>query len=106
MRWAVSVAQCLGHEDDVDAPRGLVVDDERLGEEASGVAGALHSSELSRQAVLAYPAEAFVQVSDEFLVSDDEDHVSSGVGVSAELAAPEPTTIWPSSVMACALPMM
>ena len=63
------------------------MDDQRLGEETSGVAGGLHPSELSRQAVLAHPAEACVEISDELLVSDDEDHVASGVGVGAELAA-------------------
>ena len=63
------------------------MDDEGLGEQASRVAEALHADGLSRQAVFAYASQAVVEVCDEFLVADDEDHVAAGVGVCAELAA-------------------
>src|SRR5437588_13122013 len=80
-------AECLGYEDDLDASCRVVVDDQCLCEQASGVAGVLHTRVFLGQAVFAYAAEAFVEVGDEFLVADDEDHVPAGVGVRAELAA-------------------
>jgi hypothetical protein len=100
-------AECLGYEDDVDASRRVVVDDQRFGEQAAGAAGGLHSRVFLGEAVFVYSAEAFIEVADEFLVADDEDYVPAGVGVRPELATrPEPTMIWPSSVIACALPTM
>ena len=36
----------------------------------------MHSDVLSRRLYLAYAAEAFFEVADEFLVADDEDHVA------------------------------
>ena len=110
-RWASLVrvleAECFWDEDDVDPVSWLGMDDERLGEQAAGVADGLHASELFGEAVLADAAQAFVDVADELLVADDEDDVASRVGVGVELTPePEPTRISPSSVIACALPMM
>lgn len=80
-------AEYLGYENDADATGGFVVQDQRLREQASRVACVLHAEVLSRQAVLANASEPFVEVSNELLVADHEDHVAAGVGVRAELAA-------------------
>ena len=80
-------AECLRYQDQADAGRGFLMDDQRLGEQASRAACGLHAHVLPRQAVLAYAAEAFVDVADQLLVADNEDHVPAGVCVRAELAA-------------------
>src|SRR5215470_3274986 len=84
---AGSEAERLGDEDDGDPAGGVAVDDQRLGEHASGAAGALHTGVFARQAVFADAAQAFAEVGDELLVPDDEDDVAGSVGVGAELAA-------------------
>jgi hypothetical protein len=54
-------AECLGYEDDVDASRRVVVDDQCLCEQASGVAGVLHTRVFLGQAVFAYAAARTVR---------------------------------------------
>jgi hypothetical protein len=46
------------------------------------MAQALQARVFSGQAVFAQAAEALVTIADELLVADDEDDLSSGVGVS------------------------
>ena len=67
-----SEAECLWYEDDPDAAGRFVMDDQCLGQEAAGIAERLHSGELSRKAVFAYTPEPFVQVADEFLMTDHD----------------------------------
>jgi hypothetical protein len=78
-------AECFWDEDDADPVSWFGMDDQRLGEQAAGVADGLHARELPGEAVLADAAQAFVDVSDELLVTDDEDDVAARIGIGPEL---------------------
>src|SRR5579859_6852851 len=78
-----SEAERLGDQDDGDPARAIMVDDQRLGEHASGKAGALHARVFPGQAVLAQAAQALIKVADQLLVADDEDDLAGGIGVGA-----------------------
>ena len=62
-----------------------MVDDQCLGQQAAWVAETLHAQVFAGQAVLAHTSETFAEVTDELLMTQHEDHLTSGIGVGTEL---------------------